>query len=501
MDYISREYLGIRMMGDSLKSKTIRGLSWSFIELAGIQIVQFVTGIILARLLFPEQFGLIGMIMVFIAVAQTFSDSGFGDALIQKREATITDTCSIFYFNIAVGLGAAGLLCLIAPWISAFYQQQVLTPITRVLSLIIVIESFGLIQSTILIKRVDFKTQMKIGIIALVLSAIIGIAMATAGFGVWSLVAQQLSRSLIRTSCLWIFNSWRPNLIFSFNALQEMFGYGSRLLLSSLLNRIFDNLYYLIIGRLFSPRELGLYTRGKAMQDLPSGTFSQMVTRVTFPIFSSIQDDKTRIQRLLEKASVNMAMVNFPMMIGLALVSRPLVLLLLTEKWAGAIPYMQLLCVASLLTPFRWINMNIMLSTGRSKLYLKIGIINKILIVISIAVTWRYGINAMIIGGIVAGLIMHYINNYYISLLLAYPIRKQFQDISPYLIMAILMGILVYLVGFFPFKKQIGLLLAQMSVGVFIYTFLCRMFRLTSFMEIWQAGWNKIYFYMRIGAL
>ena len=479
-------------MADSLKSKTIQGLSWSFVELAGMQVVQFVTGIILARLLFPEQFGLIGMITVFIAVAKTFLDSGFGDALIQKRDATITDTCSIFYFNIAVGLVAAGLVCLIAPWISAFYNQPVLIPLTRVLSLIIVIESLGLIQTTVLIKRIDFKTQMKIGLTAIVLSGIIGIVLAAVGFGVWSLVAQQVSRSLIRTGCLWIFNSWRPTLIFSFNALRRMFGYGSRLLLSSLLNRVFDNLYYLIIGKLFSARDLGLYTRGKTMQDLPSVTFSEMVTRVTFPILASIQDDKARIKKSLEKVSANMALVNFPMMIGLALISRPLVLVLLTEKWAGAIPYMELLCVASLLTPFLWINMNIMLSMGRSGLYLKIGVINKILVVVSIAITWRYGIIAMIIGGIVVTFITHFIYTYYIRLLLAYPIWKQYKNISPYLIMAVLMGVIVYSVGLYPFKRQWILLIVQIPTGICMYVLLCRVFRLSSFMEIWQAGWNKI---------
>lgn len=446
----------------------------------------------MARLLFPEQFGLIGMITVFIAVAQTFSDSGFGDALIQKREVTIAETCSIFYFGIAVGSAAAGLLCLVAPWISTFYNQPELTPLIRVLSLIIVIESLGRVQDIILTKQIDFKTQMKIGIIALVLSGAIGVVMAIFGFGVWSLVAQQLSRRIIRTCCLWIFNSWRPALIFSFNALRGMFKYGSRLLISALLNRIFENLYYLVIGKLFSARELGLYARGKTMQDLPSATFTQVVTRVTFPVFSSIQDDKARIKKILEKASTNLALVNFPMMIGLAVISRPLVLVLLTEKWAEAIPYMELLCITSLLNPFNWINVNVMMSIGRSDLYLKMGIIQKVLVVISIAITWRYGIIAMIYASIVVSFITYYIYNYYICVLIDYPIMKQSKDVFPYLIFAVIMGIIVYAVGFFPFNKLWYMLLAQIASGIFTYIFLCRVFRLMSFMEIWQAGWDKI---------
>ena len=479
-------------MADSLKSKTIRGLSWSFVELAGRQVVQFVTGIILARLLFPEQFGLIGMITVFIAVAQTFSDSGFGDALIQKREVTLADTCSIFYFGIAVASLAAGLLCLAAPWVSNFYNQPELTSLIRALSLIIVIESLGRVQDTILTKQIDFKTQMKIGMIALGSSGIVGIVMAIIGFGVWSLVGQQLSRSIFRTCCLWVFSSWRPTLIFDFNALRGMFGYGSRLLVSALLNRIFENLYYLIIGKFFSARELGFYTRGKTMQDLPSSAFSELVTRVTFPVFSSIQDDKARIKKVLEKASANIALVTFPIMIGLAVISRPLVLVLLTEKWAGAVPYMELLCIASLLGPFQWLNMNVMMSMGRSDLYLKIGILQKILVIISIAVTYRYGIITMIYGSIVVLVVSYYIINYYIDILVDYSIFEQMQQILPYLIGAVLMGIIVYFIGLFPFKGQWSMLLTQIISGIFVYIFICRVFRLIYFMEIWQAGWNKI---------
>ena len=222
-------------MADSLRSKTIHALSWSFVESIGLQGVRFIIGIVLARLLFPEQFGLIGMLTIFMAVAQTFLDSGFGAALIQKREATQTDICSIFYFNIVVGLVAAGLLCLVAPWIAAFYNQPILTPLTRAMSLIIVINSFGLIQSTILTKEIDFKTQTKVSLIASVLSGIIGVTLAAAGFGVWSLVVQQISSAFFRTVFLWLLNSWRPALIFSLKSLREMFGFGSRLLASGLL--------------------------------------------------------------------------------------------------------------------------------------------------------------------------------------------------------------------------------------------------------------------------
>lgn len=456
--------------------------------------MQFVIGIVLARLLFPEQFGLIGMLVIFMAVAQSFLDSGFGAALIQKRDATQTDTCSIFYFNIAMGLMAAGLLCVIAPWIAAFYNQPILTPLTRVLSLTIVINSFGLIQNTLLRKQIDFKTQTKVSVIASGLSGMTGVFLAAGGFGIWSLVVQQIASTLLRTALLWYLNTWRPTLVFSISALQEMFGFGSRLLASGLLNQIFDNIYLLVIGKLFSAADLGFFTRAKTFGDLPSQTLSGMVAKVTFPVFSTIQDDPARLKRGLRKALTSLALVNFPMMMGLAVIARPLVLALLTEKWAGCIHYLQLLCLAGLLYPVHLINLNLLQALGRSDLFFRLEIIKKVLIVINIAVTWRWGISAMIIGMIAVSLIACYLNSYYTGVLIGYPIQEQVRDLFSYLIMAVLMGMGVYVTGLLPFPNHWSTLLVQITIGIVIYVCLCWLFRLEAFMEIWQAGWSKISF-------
>ncbi len=364
-------------MTDNLQQKTVTALSWSFVESMAARSAQFVIGIILARLLFPEQFGLIGMLMIFMAVSQAFLDSGFGAALIQKQEITQTDICSVFYFNILVGLAAAGLLSLAAPWIAAFYKQPVLTPLTRALSLTLVINSFGLIQNVLLTKQINFKTQTKVTLIAGVLSGIVGITLAVHGFGVWSLAIQQISSAFVRTACLWFFSSWRPILIFSFTSLRELFGFGSRLLASGVLNQTFDNIYLVVIGRLFSAADLGFFTRAKTLNDVPSQSLSQMVGRVTFPVFSTIQDDRVRLKRGLKKALTTLVLVNFPMMIGLAIVARPLVLVLLTDKWAPSIPYLQLLCVAGLLIPLQSMNLNVLQALGRSDLFLRLEIVKK----------------------------------------------------------------------------------------------------------------------------
>jgi O-antigen/teichoic acid export membrane protein len=248
----------------------------------------------------------------------------------------------------------------------------------------------------------------------------------------------------------------------------------------------------LVIGKLFSATDLGFFTRAKSLQALPSETLSGMVGRVTFPVFSSIQNDPARMKRGLKKALTVLVLVNFPMMIGLAVIARPLVLVMLTEKWAPSIPYVQLLCVAGLLFPLHVMNLNVLQALGRSDLFLRLEIIKKVLIAINIAVTWRWGISAMIYGMIVNSIIGFYLNSYYAGIMISYPIWEQLRDLFSYLIMAILMGIGVYAAGLLSFPNLWSMLLAQITVGIFIYVCLCRVFRLADFMEIWQAFWNKV---------
>lgn len=479
-------------MADSLKSQTVHALSWSFLESIGLQSVRFVIGIILARLLFPEQFGLIAMLTLFMAVAQSFLDSGFGAALIQKREVTLTDTCSIFYFNIVVGIIAAGILCLVAPWIAAFYNQPILTPLMRALSLIIVINSFGLIQTTLLTKQIDFKTLTKISLIAGIISGIIGVVLALEGFGVWSLVVQQITATLFRTISLWFFSSWRPAMIFSLKPLRKMFGFGSRLLFSDLLNRLFENIYSLVIGKLFSAADLGFFTRARTLEKLPTSTLADMVGRVTFPVFSTIQGDPVRLKRGVKKALTILALINFPLMIGLAVVAHPLVMALLTSKWSECIPYLQLLCVAGLLYPMHMINLNLLQALGRSDLFLRLEIIKKVLVVINISITLQWGIIAMIYGMIFFSFIAYYLNSRYTGILIGYPLREQLRDMFPYLIIALLMSIAIYAVGLLPFPNHWSMLLIQIATGIIMYVCPCRLLRLTAFMELWQMARNRL---------
>jgi len=471
-------------MTDALKTKTLHAIFWSFLERFSQQGIHFVISIILARLLLPEEFGLIAMLTIFMAIAESFINSGFGQALIQKQDITHTDECSIFYFNILVGFCAAGLLCLSAPWIAGFYNQSLLVPLTYALSFNLIINSFGLIQITLLTKQIDFKTQLKVSIIATFISGIIGVVMALKGFGVWSLVVQSLSRNLFFTVLLWFFNTWRPSLIFSLDSLRVMFAFGSRLLLSGLLDTIFQNIYLVVIGKLFSPVNLGFYSRAKSLQQLPVFSLSSIVSRVTFPVFSSVQDDKSRLKRGVRKALTMLVMINFPMMVGLAIVAKPLVLVLLTEKWLPCVPYLQLLCAVGMLYPLHAINLNVLAAQGRSDLFFRLEILKKILVVIAIAITYRWGIIAMIYGQIVTSCLAYCLNAYYTGKMLNYPITEQIQDLMPSLVLAGIMGLGVYALKYISITNQLSLLSAQIITGIVIHTSICYIFRISSFMEI-----------------
>lgn len=479
-------------MAESLTSKTLRAMSWTFLEAVGLRITQLVVAVVLAWLLEVEEFGLIGMLAVFIAVAQSLLDSGFGAALIQKREISHVDTCSIFYFNIAAGIVAAGLLCLASPWIADFYEQPMLVPLARALSAVIVINSFALVQTSVLTRELNFKLLTKANLVARFFSGIIAVSLAALGFGVWSLVLQQISNALLVTLILWFANPWRPSLVFSFRALGAMFGFGSRVMASGVLAAIFDNIYGLVIGKLFSARDLGFFSQAKKVQELPVQSLSWTVGRVTFPVFSSIQDDRERVKRGLHRVLTSLAFLNFPVMAGILVTARPLVGLLLREKWLPCVPYLQILCVLGLLYPMNWFNVNVLYSLGRSDLCFRLEIIKRILVVAAIAISYRWGITAMIWGQVVVSFLSYWLNGYYNGVLIGYPVREQLRDLLPYVMAPVLMGLGVYLIGEVPLMNAWGRLLTQIFTGIVLYAVLSWLLRLPRFFEMVQIIGGKV---------
>ena len=478
--------LGKRIESSDLKNRTVSALTWSFIESIGAQGVRFIIGIILARLLLPEQFGLIAIMMVFLAVSQSFIDSGFRDALIQKISVDQVDTCSIFYFNIGIGILATTGLFIAAPLIANFFEQAALTGLARVLSIIILINSLSIVQDAIITRALNFKIKAQVSLISGTLSGILGIILAYLGYGVWSLAAQQVSLALIRTLTLWLLNSWRPALTFSLEALRGMFGFGSKLLLSDILRTFFDQIYFIVIGKLFTAADLGFFTRAKTLQELPSNTLAQMVGRVTFPVFASIQDDKETLKKGFKKSLRTLVIVNFPMMTGLALIAKPLVLWILTEKWEPCVIYLQLFCFIGLLYPVHLINLNILLALGKSDTFLRLEIIKKLLVVLNIAITWQRGIIAIISGMMAISVISFFLNAYYTRKMIDYTIPDQLMDLAPYALVSALMGSVVLLVGTLSLHSN-GLLVGlQVLIGILVYIGVCYVFRLREFFDLFQ---------------
>jgi teichuronic acid exporter len=420
-----------------LKEKAIKGVSWSVIDNLANAGITFLIGIILARILSPSEFGLIGMITIFIAVSNSIVDSGFSSALIRKVEPKDVDYNTVFYFNMCLGIGLYIVMFFLAPAISRFFKEPSLISITRVMGTILIINAFGIVQRSLLVKEVDFKTQTKISLIASIISGIVGISMALKGFGVWSLVGQQISRQLLYSIFLWVFNTWRPALEFSKESFRELFGFGSKLLISGLIDTIYNNIYYLIIGKFYSAVQLGQYSRAEQFNSIFSSNLTNIVQRVSYPVLCSIQNDDERLKVTYQRVIKVTMLIVFACMLGLAAIAKPLILIMIGVKWLPAVPYLQIICFAGMLQPLQAINLNMLMVKGRSDLFLSLEIIKKAIAVIPICLGVFYGIELMLWGSVFLSFAAYILNSYYSAKLINYSTWAQIKDIYPSFLVSI----------------------------------------------------------------
>src|ERR1035437_1971111 len=457
----------------TLKEKTIIGLIWSFIDSIAGQGITFITGIILARMLSPKEFGLIGMLTIFSAISQSFIDSGFRQALIRKQNCTQADYSTVFYFNIVVGAFLYILLFVCAKSISHFFHEPVLKELIRVLGLGLIISSFTIIQSTILTKRIDFKLQTKISVIASLISGIISIYMAYTRWGIWSLVALSLVKYTINSLLLWLWNKWRPIWYFSQNSFKELFSFGSKLLMSGLIDTIYSNVYYLVIGKYFAATELGYYTRADQFQSLPSSNLHGVIGRVSYPVLITLQNDIPRLREAYKKIIKSTMLITFVLMLGMAAIARPMVLTLVGEKWEPCVIYLQMLCFVGMFYPLHALNLNILQVKGRSDLFLRLEIIKKALAFPIIIIGVILGIKAMIFGMMSLTLIAYYLNSYWSGRLIGYSFLEQIKDITPSFLLAIIMSSVVFAEGLLIPLPPLPLLTIQLITGVFLTLGIC----------------------------
>ncbi len=480
---ICSKHIYINFAAMDIKEKTINGVIWSAIERFSVQIIQFIVQIIIARLLLPSDYGLIGMLAIFMALAQTFTEGGLSNALIQKKDRNLTDYSTVFYFNIVIGIFLALIFFLCSDIISNFYQMPKLKIIIQVMSVNLIILAFQVIQKTILTIKIDFKTQAKASLISVLTGGAVGIVMAYKGFGVWALVAQFTIINLLQTSLFWYFEKWRPTLVFSKESFRRLFGFGSKILLANLIHTIYLNLYTLVIGKRFSATNLGYFTRAEQFAQFPSSNITGILWRVTYPIMSTIQDEDEKLKKVLRQYLQLAAFVVFPLMVGLAAIAEPFIIFILTEKWRGIVPILQILSFYYMLYPLNAIHQNLMQVKGRSDLFLRLEIVKKIIGVVLLFVSLPFGLYALCFSLIVYAVINFAINSYYGSKLINLSIPTQLKDISRILLLSLFMGGIVYLINFINASNLLKLIIGVLVGGISYYS-IARLFKMKELEQI-----------------
>ncbi|MFA5044471.1 MAG: lipopolysaccharide biosynthesis protein [Paludibacter sp.] len=463
-------------MGDNLKQKTLDALTWTTVDRFGQQSVQFIIGLILARLLSPDDYGLFGLVTIFAALSFVLIESGFGQALIRKKDANDTDFNSVFYFNIFVSALLYFILYFSTPAIANFFKQPQLIYIGRVIFISILFNAFYLVPFTKMVKVMNFKTVAKVNLSATILSGSCGVVLAFMHFGVWALVTQQVSFHFFRMIAYYNFVRWRPKRIFSFSVIREFWSFSIHILGTSLLNVVFNNIYILILGKFYQKKEVGYYTYANKLSETFNFTFQQILLGSTFSMFSQIQDDDERFKRVFREFSKKISIITLPVMTVLIAVAYPFIIVLLTNKWAASVPYFQLLCMASLFNPFYSLNMSALNARGNSRGTFIIETIKKSLILLSVFVCFHFGIISLLWGYVIACFISYLISTIYLKREIKIYIKHQIIDILPSLFFGIVIALAAFSLSFILSNLHV-LLLCQFFLVIIMYWFIVRKFQ------------------------
>ena len=470
-------------MAESLKNKTVKGLGWSALDNAARYGMQFMIGIVLARLLSPDDYGLLGLVGIFTVICTALINGGFTTALIRKKDVSDDDYNTVFICNFGMSLLLYVVVFLCAPLIADFFSREELTPLVRVSSLGLIIGALGMVQQTRLTKRIDFKTQTKITLAASAVSGLVGIGLALAGFGVWALVGQQLTSQIISTILLYIYNRWRPYLRFSKESFHELFGFGWKMMASILLDAVWKELYQVVVGKFYNPATLGQYTRAKHYAQLFSQNLTAVMERVTYPVLSSIQDDKERMVSAYRRMIRNSMFITTVALFSLGAVSEPLIYCMIGPKWHEASTYLPLICITYSLYPLHAINLNMLQVQGRSDLFLGLEIIKKVISLAPLFIGAFVGIMPMLLTNMVVGIIAYFLNSHYSGRLLGYSSWMQLRDIAPSYALAIAIALSVWFLKYLPLSYWIVLPM-QITVGAAAFFTFCNLFKMNEYKEI-----------------
>lgn len=462
-------------MSESLGNKTLKGVSWSALERFSFQGITFIIQLVLARLLTPSDYGVIAMLSIFLQLAQVLIDCGFGNALIKKQDCTDVDFSTVFFFNLGISLLIYFILFFLSPFISRFYDTPLLTPVLRVLALTLLFNAVSIVQQTILVKKVDFRSQSIVTLSSAIISGAVGILCAYKGYGPWALVFQQLLNSILRSIFYLAIVRWIPKVTFSVSSFSYVFNFGSKLLLSTFIDVIYKNLYKIVIGKKYSDADLGYYTKAEEFAMFPSSNVANIISRVCLPIMSKIQDDNERLLNVYRSLIRYTSFLIFPLMIGLLAVSRPFIITFLKDAWEPAVLILRILCLDWMLDFISVLNLNLLLVKGRTDLVLKLQVIKKIIAVAILFATVPFGIEVMCWGKFLYAIIAVIINTYYTKQLIGLRLLSQMCDILPFLIVSIVMGVSSYIMTI-QFNNSITSLFAGIVTGIVMYLIMSLVF-------------------------
>jgi len=471
----------------SIKNKALRGVYWTGIQQIGTQIITFVVSIILARLLLPEEFGLLAMIAIFVGLGNMLIQSGLTSSLIRSDSLDEDDYTTVFYFNLVISVLIYITIFFLAPYIAKFYNQDILTKIIRIYSLIFVIQAFSIVQNTRLTRIMDFKTQTFITIPALTIGGLTGVFMALYGFGIWSLVGYRLSNATANSFLYWFKTKWRPQGKFDKKKFKKHFNFGYKLTISGILDTIFTNLYNIIIGKFYPPAQVGFYQRASSFRMLPVGTITSIISKVSYPLLSQVKNETEKLKNIYKKIMQMILFLLAPLLITMGVLATPLFSFLFTDKWLPAVPYFQILIIPGILYPVHAYNLDILKVKGQSNLFLKLEVVKKIMISIVIFVSFQFGIYGLLYGSIVTSILALFINTHYSGRFINYKMWEQIQDILPIILLAVFTGLLTYFEDLTIQKITDNSLIRLMSgslLSISIYLSLAYLFKIESLKEI-----------------
>ena len=482
------------IMASSLKQQTISGMLWTSLQRFGTMGISFISNIVLARLLTPDDYGCIGMLAIFIVIANTFVDGGFATALIRKKGATKTDFSTIFYWNMVIAALCYMLLYIFSPNIASYYHIPLLSDVLRLQGIVLIINALSVVQLNILRKGLNFKKLSYIQIFSTIVSVVVAIVLAYNGYGVWTLVIQQIVNSLVQTLILWFTTSWYPSLCFSFKSLRDLFAYGSYILLSELMNNVCFNIQGLIIGRKYSAMDMGYYSQAKKLETIPTQSISSIVSMVTFPIYAKIQDEKERLFVVVRKGLRIMNFLNFPLMVMLIVVAEPLFIVLFSEKWIEAVPYFKIMCIAGLFNCIQSVNYQVTAAVGRSKDLFNWNIVKRLVGLSLIFIGMQWGVEGILYAVVIGTIFTSVINIYIATPSTGYSLSMQIKDSLAVMSITIITAIMTYAIfSFFELSEIVSLML-QAIVYITIYFILAKIFKLEElrdFLDVLKSIFSK----------